>query len=188
MKVRYIKNSDWDEIVALERQTYLSVLSENRNALTSKNRASPSTCFVLEVEEEVVGYLISLPYPRFEYPQLLQIESMVYSSQNLHVHDLVIAERYRGQGLARRLLDQLMLVVEREGYQWLSLVAVSGSHFFWKAQGYDFCSEIVLPKSYGEGACYMSRAMPVKTSLVQTSISGPQVRRTVIQHEDNKEG
>lgn len=188
MKVRYIKNRDWDEIVALERQTYWSVLLENRIALMSKNSASPSTCFVLEVEGQVVGYLISLPYPRFEYPHLAQAESMVHRSQNLHVHDLVIAERYRGQGLARRLLDRLMLAAEREGYQWLSLVAVSGSHFFWKAQGFDFCPEIVLPKSYGESAVYMSRALPVKTSSVQTSISAPQARRAVIQHEANKEG
>ncbi|SHO52505.1 Ribosomal protein S18 acetylase RimI [Anaerocolumna xylanovorans DSM 12503] len=173
MKVRYIKNRDWDEIVALERQTYLSVLSENRTALTSKNSASPSTCFVLEAEGRVAGYLLSLPYPRFEYPHLAQAESMVYRSQNLHLHDLVIAKRYRGQGLARRLLNQLMLAAEREGYQWLSLVAVSEARFFWKVQGYDFCPEIVLPKSYGEGAVYMSRAMPVKTSSVQTSISAP---------------
>jgi GNAT superfamily N-acetyltransferase len=188
MKVRYIKNRDWEEIVALERQTYLSVLSENRAALTSKNSASPSTCFVLEVEGQVVGYLLSLPYPRFEYPHLAQAESMAYRSQNLHVHDMVIAEPYRGRGMARRLLDQLMLAAEREGYQWLSLVAVSGSRFFWKIQGYDVYPEIVLPKSYGEGAVYMSRAMPVKTSSVQISISGSQVRRAVIQHEANKEG
>lgn len=188
MKVRYIKNRDWDEIVALERQSYLSVLSENRTALTSKNSASPSTCFVLEVEGQVVGYLLSLPYPRFEYPHLAQAESMVYRSQNLHVHDLVIAERYRGQGMAGRLLDQLMLAAERNGYQWLSLVAVSGSRFFWESQGYDVCPEIVLPESYGEGAVYMSRAMPVKTSSVQITISGSQVRRAVIQHEANKEG
>lgn len=188
MRVRYIKKRDWDEIVTLERLTYSSVLSEDRIALTSKNNASPSTCFVLEEEGQVVGYLLSLPYPRFECPHLDQAETKVYHSSNLHIHDLVIAEPYRGQGLARRLLDQLMLVVEREGYQWLSLVAVSGAHFFWKAQGYDFCTEIVLPKSYGEDAVYMSRAMPVKTSSVQTTISGSQVQRAVIQHEDNKEG
>lgn len=188
MKVRYIKNRDWDEIVALERQTYLSVMSENRIALTSKNSVSPSTCFVLEVKGQVVGYLLSLPYPRFEYPHLDQVESMVYRSQNLHLHDLVIAERFRGQGLARRLLDQLMLVGGREGYRWLSLVAVSGTHFFWKTQGYDFCPEVVLAKSYGEGASYMSRAIPVKTSLIQTSISGTKVPRVVIRQDDNKEG
>ena len=188
MKVRHIKNCDWDEIVALERQTYLSVLSENRTALTSKNSASPSTCFVLEVEGQVVGYLLSLPYPRFKYPHLAQAETMIYGSQNLHIHDLVIAERYRGQGLAGQLLDQLTPAAEREGYQWLSLVAVSGSRFFWKRQGYDVYPEIVLPESYGEGAVYMSRALPVKTGSVQISISGSQVQRVVIQREADKEG
>lgn len=55
--------------------------------------------------------------------------------------------------------------------------------------GKQFACQYELPsKNYGEGAGYMSIAMPVKTSLVQTTISGPQVQRAVIQHEDNKEG
>jgi ribosomal protein S18 acetylase RimI-like enzyme len=160
VNIRHIRDDDWDTVVVLEAQAYTGALalSEDRSALVSKYRASPSTCFVLEAEQ-IEGYLLSLPYPRFEYPALAQTEEVVRQSRNLHLHDLVIAQRLRGLGWARRMLRELISTARSKNYRWISLIAVAGSESFWRYQGFNPCSEIKLPGNYGADAVYMSKAI-----------------------------
>lgn len=99
IRIRLLADRDWDTVVALEAAAYAEDgLSEGREALESRGRASPQTCFVLEHEEQVVGYLLTLPYPLFESPDLSRAEESGFHSRNLHAHDLVIAKEYRGRG------------------------------------------------------------------------------------------
>jgi GNAT superfamily N-acetyltransferase len=161
VRVRHISDDDWDGIVALEARAYAPLgLSEERAALESRVRASPATCFVLDVEQRVAGYLLALPYPAFEYPDLTRTEEVVFRSRNLHLHDVVIAEHLRGRGLAKRLLHHLTATAEAQGYEQISLVAVAGSETFWAANGFAARNGAVNTGSYGADAVYMSRAVP----------------------------
>jgi ornithine decarboxylase len=157
-RVRPIADDDWDSIVALEAGVYTgSDLSEDRAALESRGRASPSTSFVLDDGERIAGYLLALPYPMFRYPDLTRVEGDVVASANLHLHDLVIGDDFRGTGLARRLLRHLDETARSQRYERISLVAVGGSDPFWSAHGYRPHPEVTLPASYGADAVYMSR-------------------------------
>ena len=101
--VRPLAERDWDTIVALEAGAYAADgLSEGRAAL--KSRHAPGTCFVLEHEGRVGGYLLALPYPPFRCPDLSRAEELGFDSRNLHAHDCVIAEELRGRGLGPALL------------------------------------------------------------------------------------
>ncbi|WP_327370423.1 GNAT family N-acetyltransferase [Streptomyces sp. NBC_01217] len=161
MRIRHISDGDWDGITALEASVYTDHgLSEGRAALQSRAHASPGTCFVLDSGRRIAGYLLALPYPMFEYPDLDRTEDVIFHSRNLHLHDLVVAEEFRGRGLAKRLLHHFTATAGSKGYEGISLIAVSGSATFWSANGYRAHHDVAPPRSYGADAVYMSRSVP----------------------------
>lgn len=158
VRIRPIAERDWADLTALERAAYAALgLSEDQEALASRVLASPGTCFALDADGRLAGYLLSLPYPRFRYPDLARGEQARHRSSNLHLHDLVVAEPLRGRGLATRLVRHLLATAAEGGYRRVSLVAVAGSDAFWSARG--FTPEAVPPTAYGPGAVYMSRPL-----------------------------
>ncbi|MFB7588751.1 GNAT family N-acetyltransferase [Streptomyces sp. NPDC056169] len=170
-RIRLLQEGDWDELVALEERTYAaSGLSEGEVALRSRHRASPSTCFVLEHAGGFGGYLLALPYPLFRCPDLSLAEEGAVQGSNLHLHDLVIAERARGRGLARRMQERLEETGRAASYQTLSLVAVNGSPVLWTTLGYRTQPGIGLPASYGTEAVYMVKPVEI---AVTSRVSGP---------------
>ncbi|MFJ6385806.1 GNAT family N-acetyltransferase [Kitasatospora sp. NPDC092039] len=170
-RIRLLREEDWDAVVALEERAYAaSGLSEGREALRSRHRASPDTCFVLEHPGGLGGYLLALPYPLFHCPDLSRSEDADGHvggagggadgrPTNMHAHDLVISEDLRGRGLSLRMLRHLEETARAAGYRTASLVAVRGSHVLWTPLGYRARPEIDLPESYGTRAVYM--AMPL---------------------------
>ena len=157
VRIRTIADPDWPGVAALEAGAYAdSSLSEGRAVLESRGRASPGTCFVLDLDGRVAGYVLALPYPMFRYPDLARPEEVTFRSRNLHLHDLVIAEGLRGRGLGRRLLRHLTAVAGASGYERMSLIAVDGMETFWRANGYRAHREVELPPGYGGNAVYMS--------------------------------
>jgi GNAT superfamily N-acetyltransferase len=114
---------------------------------------------VLDFEEQIAGYVLSMPYPLYQYPDLYEPARGAFTSRNLHLHDLVIGVDHRGRGLARQLLGHLTATAQALGYERISLIAVGGSDAFWSAQGYDAHHEVAVSESYGPKALYMSRAL-----------------------------
>ncbi|MEU2021828.1 GNAT family N-acetyltransferase [Streptomyces sp. NPDC016469] len=158
--IRPLREEDWGEVVALERRAYAaSGLSEGEEALRSRHRASPSTCFVLLCEGAFGGYLLALPYPLGRCPDLRLLEQVGPAGTNLHLHDLVIAERLRGRGLAPRMLRHLEEAGRTAGYRTSSLVAVHGTQGMWSALNYRVRPGTPLPASYGPAAVYMTREL-----------------------------
>src|SRR3979409_553932 len=158
--VRHISDSDWASIVALEASAYTdSGLSEERDVLESRARTSPATCFVLDTGQQIAGYLLALPYPMFQYPDLTRTAETSFDSRTLHLHDLVIASNFRKHGLAKHLLHHLAATARSRMYERISLIAVAGSDTFWSANGYNTHPAVSLPKNYGADAVYMSRAI-----------------------------
>jgi ribosomal protein S18 acetylase RimI-like enzyme len=159
--IRRIADDDWDSIVTLEASAYEgSGLSEAPAVLRSRASASPATCLVLEVSQQIAGYVLSLPYPEFHYPDLARAEDLAArpcSSRNLHLHDLVIADGSRRRGLGNLLLQHLTATARSSRYQRISLVAVGGSDTFWSGCGYRAHRELPLSKDYGANAVYMSK-------------------------------
>ncbi|MEU6551682.1 GNAT family N-acetyltransferase [Streptomyces sp. NPDC046915] len=147
-------------MAALEAAAYADCsLSEGQDALESRGRSSPDTCFVLELGGRIAGYVLALPYPRFRYPDLTSPEDTVFRSSNLHLHDLVVAEDLRGRGLGTRLLRRLTATAGASGFEHISLIAVGGMETYWQAHGYRPHREAGPPPGYGSDAVYMSTGL-----------------------------
>ncbi|MFD8594355.1 GNAT family N-acetyltransferase [Kitasatospora sp. NPDC059646] len=156
--IRQLADGDWDAVVALEHDAYAADgLSEGREALQSRVRSSPETCWVLEQHGAVRGYLLSLPYPPLRCPDLAAPEDGAFASDNLHVHDLVLAEELRGRELAAKLMEHAQEQAVERGFAQVSMVAVRGSDILLRFYGYRAHREVALPASYGRRAVYMSR-------------------------------
>lgn len=161
LRIRLLTDADWDAVVALEHDAYAADgLSEGREALQSRAAGSPETCFVLEQHGAVRGYLLSLPYPPLRCPDLSRPEEAVYASDNLHVHDLVIAEDLRGRDVALGFIRHFRERAEELGFERISMVAVRGADILLRLLGYRAHREVAVPACYGRRAVYMS--MPVR--------------------------
>ncbi len=159
--------ADWDAIAEIEHATYAPLdLSEGREALRGWGAISPETCFVLELERRVVGYLLALPYPAGEAPSLgrpehtdvTEVAEADAVSGNLHLHDLALAKDVRGRGLSKLLLRRLEEVAATRMFAQICLVSVGGSESFWAAAGYTARRAVPVAVSYGPQAVYMSEA------------------------------
>ncbi len=162
-RVRPIAARDWDVIARLEHAAYADLgLSEGRERLLSRAAVSPQTCFALEVEEKAAGYLLALPQPAGQFPDLHRSQDSAEAARTraasdvLHLHDLVIAPEARGRGLSRLLLRRLEARASAGAVRRISLVAVGGSARFWAAAGFVPHPEVKVP-GYGPGAVYMSK-------------------------------
>ncbi len=160
IRIRPLVERDWDDLVALEARAYAeSGLSEGSEALRSRAAVSPGTCFALEYDGQFGGYLLALPYPLGQCPDLSLAETAGFASGNLHAHDFVITEELRGRGLTPHFVRQIEAAARARGFERLSMVAVQRSHVLWARLGYTAHREVALPESYGTEAVYMSKAL-----------------------------
>ncbi|MEU0004517.1 GNAT family N-acetyltransferase [Streptomyces sp. NPDC006314] len=157
MRIRGIAEADWPQLAALEAEAYADLpLTEGEEMLRSRARASAGTCFVLDLDGRLAGYVIALPYPRFHCPDLARPEQVVHHSANLHLHDLVVSAHLRRRGLGTRLVRHLTEAARTRGFETISLIAVAGKEPFWRANGYRPHPEAGLPPGYGGDAVHMS--------------------------------
>jgi GNAT superfamily N-acetyltransferase len=161
---RLIVPHDWTAIADLEEHTYTPLgLSEGGPALQSRAQISPGTCFVLDHDGVVVGYVVALPYPRFQFPELSRAEVDRQPREgrpaNLHLHDLVVGEEFRGRGWAGQLASHLTAVARSLRFETISLIAVGGSDRWWRTRGFQAHPEVSPPAGYGPGAVVMSRSI-----------------------------
>ncbi|MGW1285657.1 GNAT family N-acetyltransferase [Streptomyces sp. NPDC002586] len=153
--IRGLTEADWPQVVDLEAGAYADTsLTEGEAGLRS--RAAAGTCFVLDRDGRIAGYVLALPYPRFHYPEPARAEQTSHRSANLHLHDLVVTAPLRHRGLGTRLVRHLTDVARGRGFETMSLIAVAGKEPFWRANGYRPHPEARLPAGYGSGAVYMS--------------------------------
>ncbi|WP_277441055.1 GNAT family N-acetyltransferase [Streptomyces sp. SPB162] len=146
--------------MALEARAYAeSGLSEGREVLRSRGRVSPATCFVLEHDGQFGGYLLALPYPSGQCPDLTLVEASDHTSTNLHAHDFVLTEALRARGLTPQFVRQIEQQARSQGFDRISMVAVQRSHVLWRRLGYALHPEVSLPESYGTEAVYMSKEL-----------------------------
>ncbi len=158
-RFRGIATADWPMLERLEFDAYAAHgLSEGVAALRSRARVHPDVCFAIEADHAAVGYAIALPYPFLRAPDLKQPDDGGASpSDNLHLHDIVVAEDLRGRGVLRAFLPHLTTTARALGFGRISMVSVLGNEARWARFGFIAHPGVPVDEEYGPQAVYMSQ-------------------------------
>ena len=159
IRLRTMRTSDLDAILAIQSQCYCDELIESRTALASRHQLAPDCCWIAECEGKVRGYLLAHPWQGEQPPQLdSPLPALPESCDLLFLHDMALSPAVRGLGIAPKLMDKALQYARQRGFRHASLVAVQGADRYWQRLGFTPYS---LPTSklarYGHGAQAMLR-------------------------------
>lgn len=156
MKVRPIRDDDWEAIVTIENAAYTELPPESMETLQSRVLLSPETCFVAVNEDNtVLGYCLAHRWVPDGAPALHEILCALPESKNLYLHDLAVAPDAQGTGVARLICRELLALAGQKRFLSLTLVSVQNSASFWRKFGFVEVPTIKLSPSYTENAVFM---------------------------------
>jgi GNAT superfamily N-acetyltransferase len=136
---------------------------ESAEVLAERQRLYHNGCYLLEIGEKPVGYLLSHPWTYATLPPLNTLLGQLPTNPDTYyIHDLCLLPVARRIGSAGKILGALVKHARAEGYETMTLVAVNGSVPFWEKHGFVVTDEHGLYAkllSYEEGARYMVRTL-----------------------------
>ena len=169
VRVHPLQVDHWPQVLAVQDTAYAELGLEPADVMRSKWQVSPDTCFVAQKADELLGYILTHPWPLPDIPPPLYQPTRIEQTggSTLFIHDLAVAPRARGYGVAHALFSQIYQVAHDNNMHCLMLVAVQGASGFWLRQGFTCCPHHAgALDSYGEGACLMKK-------YVKQTRSGP---------------
>jgi ribosomal protein S18 acetylase RimI-like enzyme len=136
---------------------------ERPEVLAERQRLYHNGCYLLEIAEKPVGYILSHPWTYATLPPLdTLLERLPSNPDTYYIHDLCLLQVARRIGAASKILNALTKHAGAQGYDTMSLVAVNGSVPFWEKHGFVVTEEPELYAkllSYEEGARYMVKTL-----------------------------
>ena len=160
MKIRPMEQEDLPKVLEIQSACYTEVAPESLTSIDAKRTATPNTCLIAEVDGDVVGYLIALPW-RFASPPELDASACTLPANPdcLYLHDLAVAPVARGFGVGKSLVAAFFAALRDLGLARASLIAVQSSAPYWEGIGFRpaALTEPLKEKlaSYGPKARYM---------------------------------
>ena len=147
-----MEQSDLPIIHELSNRIYLGRYHEELVIFEEKFRLFPQGCFALEYDSsEIIGYCFSHPW-MLEIPPALNtlLGTLPINASTYFIHDLAIAEAYRGNGLATLLLRVVSTIAKINRLRHVTLIAVNGS---WPAPGSEDTElGVLMEPEVGHGA------------------------------------
>ncbi|WP_416372716.1 GNAT family N-acetyltransferase [Alcanivorax sp.] len=129
--------SDLPEVSRIQRECYDESILESVDSFSAKLSASPDFCFMAVQEEQVVGYVVSLPWVFGKIPDLDSAEYFEPSNaDSLCIHDMAVTPTARKVGTAKQMLDTVLDSAKHKGYKRIFLVAIQGASSYWMRHGF----------------------------------------------------
>ncbi|MCD2519084.1 GNAT family N-acetyltransferase [Massilia sp. G4R7] len=165
--LRAMGADDLEAMLAVQAACYPPSMQEPADIVLARLDTAPGSCLVAVDGAGVCGYL-------FAYPSLLGMVTPLGAAfdparepDTLYLHDLAIAPRAHGRGLARALVSKLLSQNHGQGIAASSLVSVQDTAAFWTALGY---CEVALDcpqaraalATYPGTARYMTRTLATR--------------------------
>lgn len=147
VSIRPTKTSDHPAVSAIGTASYPDNYYEGDGSFESKMIGYPEGCFVADLDG-VVGYIISFPYLLGKPYPIDEYFVPVEDPNCYYIHDLCVAEEFRGKKIASRLAEKVL----EKNWQVFGLIAVLGSGRFWSRFGFRGFAVIDY---YGRKAEYM---------------------------------
>ena len=158
-----------DAILAVQEKAYAPFLVEQAHVLQGKLDAGPPGhplswgAALADAPDELCGYAIAVPWSSKQVP--MWNHTRLVSPQQadcLYVHDIAVAPRHHGSGLANRLMQQVLNQGASCDWPQAALVAVQGADNYWRRFGFAPAPGPDVG-SFGPDAVWMMRAyLPVR--------------------------
>jgi ribosomal protein S18 acetylase RimI-like enzyme len=150
--IRPIRLRDIAIVSEISAANYSKTYYESEEALASKITGYMRGCFVAEVDGEIVGYAISVPWRSGKYIEPDEFYTPISNPDCLYIHDVCVKLEYRNRGIANKLITRIL---ELEGWDKLCLVAGLSSGGFWRQFGFIHVSQV----DYCDGAAEYMQLM-----------------------------
>lgn len=125
MKIRTMTIEDYDEVYALWLNTPgmgLNVLDDSKIGIDKYLQRNPTTCFVAEKDNTIVGVLLS-----------------GHDGRRGFIYHTAVALSERGKGIGRALVDNAIEALRAEGINKVALVVIDANKIgndFWEHLGF----------------------------------------------------
>ncbi|VVE89916.1 GNAT family N-acetyltransferase [Pandoraea bronchicola] len=164
-----MRPGDISQVLTVQAQAYRDLMHESEATLASRLTLSPSTCWVAvdagSADAPVAGYLFTHPWHITAPPPLdTVLDALPDAPDCWYVHDMALAPRTRGAGVASQLYAVALASAQSLGLRASALVAVQQSQGFWARFGYAVATDVspvIAAKlaGYGDGAAFMTRGL-----------------------------
>jgi GNAT superfamily N-acetyltransferase len=162
MPIQAIDDRAWPAIMRIQTEVYRQTVQESLAVLTSKWQAGPTTCALFMAEDgsdEPVAYLLAHPWSSPYPPHLDRAAAIDDRADDLYLHDLALSSRAQGQGIATRLVEDLLAKARAQQVGCIRLVAIQGSQGFWARFGFVSEPDAVIDRGYGRDASLMCKTL-----------------------------
>ena len=164
-ELRPMMPDDVRAVLAIQAECYVPALIEDESSIRARLDASPDSAWVVEDDAGVCAYLVAYRSAVGKVTPLGGAFEVAATPATLYLHDLAVARRARGRGVAQALVRLAGVQACAEGLAHSSLVAVQASREFWQKRGYAVVSELdprqlANLESYGDQAYYMVKRLP----------------------------
>lgn len=133
---RAMTGYDLDKVFAIANRVHPAFF-EAQDVLAEKFALYRNGCYVLEVSEQVAGYVLSHPWRLGDLPALdTRLGTLPETPDTYYLHDLALLPLTRGIGAAGQIVAALTKHAAALDLPTMSLVAVNGSEGFWTRQGF----------------------------------------------------
>ena len=160
--LRPMAPADLDAVLAVQAACYPPPMQEAADVILARLHASPDTVLVAADGAGICAYLFAYPSTLGKVTPLGGAFAVPASPDTLYLHDLAVAPRAAGSGLARRLVEELLTIARLDGRRHSALVAVQASGAFWAGFGYAphaGAVDAAVMATYPPGAAYLSRTL-----------------------------
>lgn len=129
---RLMTISDYDDVYALWLSCVgmgLNDIDDSKVGIDKFLQRNPNTCFVATQDEQILGVILSGQDGRRAY-----------------IYHLAVAPTHRRQGIAERLVDEVMRVLDEIGISKAALVVFDKNQIgndFWESQGFSVRQDLV---------------------------------------------
>jgi ribosomal protein S18 acetylase RimI-like enzyme len=156
---RNLRPADLPTIYRLEAQLYEPALRVSDEAFAALLAVFPDGAFGLFDDSELCGFAFGVPLTAGAVLDLsAPLTSLPPDADTFYIHNLGVAPRYRGHGLAGRLVTALLDLARAQGFRTCELVSVQGSAPFWEHFGFSRIGE--LEYAPGATAVQMRAVLP----------------------------
>lgn len=136
-------------------------LYEHPDVLAERQQLYHNGCYVLELGDKAVGYVLSHPWRSDSLPELnTELGKLPDTPDTYYLHDLALLPVARRLGTASQIVQALIKHATARGFPTIRLIAVNNSQSFWEKHGFaveDAPDLIPMLQSYDAAARLMVR-------------------------------